>query len=125
MLMTIVGAVAVAVASAVMGIIGKAVQDWSSRKKEQSVKHEGIEALRVGIAKAQQEFVDGAKALAAKDNISKEDFKAALKNAETLAKQTALRLATGPAGEWLVEIGTEAVGGLIDWILAGNKKDAK
>lgn len=132
MLSSILATVVALVVSAVVGVIGKAVNDWSKRKKVETkevgqyvARREAIEAIEVGVARAQQQIVDSAKALAASGDITSDKLKDELKKAEKLAINTALEIATGPAAEYLTKLATDtvgnAIGGLIDLVL-GNRK---
>ncbi len=118
--------------TAVLGIVGKVIQGWSKREKVKAemgeaytIRQEAIEAIEVGVARAQQQIVDSAKALAASGDITSDKLKDELKKAEKLAINTALEIATGPAAEYLTKLATDtvgnAIGGLIDLVL-GNRK---
>ncbi len=128
MLETILATIVVAFVTAVMGIITKAVVDWSAREKakaetqkESLGQYDAIRAIEVGVAKAQQQIVDSAKAAAADGKITKEELKSELKHAENVARNTALEIATGPALEFLTQLTVDSVGGLIDLVLQRNK----
>lgn len=133
---TILATVIVAVITAVMGVIGKAVNDWSARQKQlaedghqrqeqdrlHNVKIEAIDAIEIGVAKAQQEIVDSARAAVADGKLTKDELRDELKKAEAIARKTALEIATGPAADYLEKLTADAIGGLIDLVLGRNKE---
>ena len=126
---TILTTVIISVATAVLGIVGKVVTDWSARQKEQNergkewqARQDAISAIEVGVARAQQLIVDEAKEMLADKIISEGELKERLKNAEQIAKTTALEIATGPAAEYLGKLTFDAIGGLIDLVLGRNKQ---
>ena len=121
----IIVAILVSVATAVIGVIGKVVNDWSKREEEKAkliqglnAKEEAIEALEMGIAKTQAEFVDGIKAIAKDGKLSKDE----ILMAKGLATKAAFEIATGPALTYLAGLTTDATYGIIEWLL-GSKKE--
>ena len=127
-LVSIIASVVIGVVNRFASILKTKVEiekEKAERQKQSQTEAAGWMALEVGVAKAQQEIADSAKKMAADGKITKGELKVELRNAEALAKRTAIELATGPAGKWLVDMAANAIGGMIDLILAGNKRDAE
>lgn len=125
MVTQILTAVALAVVTAVMGVISKVVMDWSKREKEraeigkEAYAHDAaLEAIEAGVAQVQTDLVNDMKAAASDHKLTKTEIKAA----RDKAIETAKKIATGPALDYLARLATDAVNGLIDLIVQGNKK---
>ena len=128
MWMTILTSVMVAVATAVVGVIGKAVTVWTKRqqvdldyRERDDAQYDAMGAICVGVEKAQQDIVDSAKAAAADGKITSDELKVELKKAEDVARTTAYKIATGPALDWLRQRTTETVNALINSMVQRNK----
>lgn len=99
------------------GWIAKGLSDMAKRQKEKNDR-EGAEMIaEIAIGKMQP-LADELKAAAADGKLTKIE-KEKLKRGATNA---AVDMATGPAGEFVVKMGFEAVGGLIEAILNRRKK---
>jgi len=128
MWMTVLTSVMMAVVTAVVGVIGKAVTAWTKRQQtnddvrvQSDAQYDAMEAIRIGVDKAQQDIVDSAKAAAADGKITSDELKAELKKAEDVARTTAYNIATGPALDWLSQKTTDAVNALINSVVQRNK----
>ena len=125
MLATILTAMAVAVATAFVGIIGKAVNGWSAREKQKAdrvktanTKYDAVEALRTGITTIGETVVKGLKDAAKDGKLSKTEMKTVQRN----AIDEAIKIATNPdAIGFLVNTTFEALSAIITGIVQGKK----
>jgi len=121
---TVLTNVLIAVATAVVGVIGKAVTDWSKREKEKAelnkeaqAKVDAIEAIKIGVAKTQTDFVEDIKRASTDGKLSRDE----IEQARDKAAKTALETVTGPAMDWLNQLTTNAFNGLIDKVVQDRK----
>ena len=129
MLETILTAVLVSVATAVVGIIGKVAKDWSARAKAKaadeeadSARYDAIEALEMGIATIGETVVKGLKEATSDGNLSKDE----VKDVQHKALDEALAIATNPkAIDFLIQTAFETVAAIITSIVQGGKKKAE
>lgn len=125
MLTQILTAVALAVVTAVLGVISKVVTDWSKREKEKAeidkevYAHDAaLEAIAAGVAQVQTDFVNDIKKAVDDGKLTKDE----IKGARDAAIRTAKKLATGPALDYLSKLTTDAVNGLIDLVVSTKKR---
>ncbi len=121
---TILTSIILSAATAILGGILKGVQAWVAIEKQKAelqadtqAKVDAYQALEVGVAETQKEFVELAKKVAEDGKLTKDE----IKQAQQLAKQKALQVATGPAVSILLGMASEMVFGLIDVIVGKNK----
>lgn len=115
----------IGVATVVAAALAKIVNDWNKREKVKDarseawfVREETVEALQIGVANVQVDFVDELKRRVATDGkLSKDDIKAA----RDKALLTATEVLTGPALDWLASLTTNAINGIIDSIVQDKK----
>ncbi len=114
------------VASAVLAVLGKAASDWSKREKEKAeadtdrlAMAEVFQALEVGIAKTQVEFVDSIKVAATDGKLDGHEIEQAV----DMAKNTAIEVLTAPGLALLEDMSQQAVKGVIDWLIQQVKAD--
>ena len=126
MLETILATVVVSIATALMGIIGKAVNDWSAREKKKNeieeadnTRLDAIEALEMGINTVGATVVEGIKYAAADGKLSSKD----IRDVQQKAVDEAVKITTNPdALEFLVHKSFETIGAIISGIVQGKKQ---
>ncbi len=128
MLETILTAVLVSVATAVVGIIGKAVNDWSAREKAKAeaqvadiARYDAIEALEMGVVSIGETVVKEIKEKASDGKLSRDD----IRDVQHKALTQAIDIATNPkAIDFLTETAFNAIAAIITSIVQGGKKEA-
>ncbi|MGR3292536.1 MAG: hypothetical protein ACUZ9M_00810 [Candidatus Scalindua sp.] len=122
MVVSILTAVAVSVVVAVMGLIGRAVNDWTKQEKAKGVRHEAIDALSMGVDTIRVEVVEGLKAAAKDGKLSKSE----IKTVQEKAILKAMDIASDPKViDFLLNTAIKTISAIITSIVQGGKKDAK
>ena len=113
---------------AAIGWIAASVSRWAKAQKGKAdaekadiVWGQALDALDAGVAKAEKDFVELAKAASADGKLSKDEKK----QAEEIAKRNALEVAIGlapAAAQLLLKLSAEAISALIKGILSREKK---
>ena len=106
------------VITAIFGWIGSELRKRNQLTEQNQIRNDGREALEAAVAKVQVEFVDLAKAAAADGKLSK----AECDQAKDKAIDTALEIASGKASEYLLGLGWNLLGGIVETIVGKNKK---
>ena len=129
---TILTTLIISVATAVMGVIAKVINDWSAREKvkataqneqakaldERDARYDMLEALRIGVMNTQEAIVNDLKEKLGDGHLSKDDIKSIQKT----AMEEAIKVASGPGGKLIVNTIFEVLGGLISGIVNGKKE---
>ena len=129
---TVLTTLILSVATAVIGVIGKVVSDWSAREKikagtqikdeatwaAETAKREAIEALEAGITTVGELVVKDLKAAASDGKLSKEDIEQVQHN----AVEEAIRIATNPdAIAFLTNTVFSTLSAIVTSIVQGKK----
>ncbi len=112
--------------TAVLGLIGKAVNDWTNRQKVQEEKrdernahYEAIDALETAVTSVGETFVNGVKAAATDGKLSKSE----IETARDMAWNEATTIVVGPALDLITSWSRDAITTIINSIV-GNRKEA-
>ena len=112
----------------VVGAIAKIINKWVGveeekleEQKKETAKKEALVAIQAGVEKVQRDAVEGIKAAAADGKLTKDE----IKKVEQDAKNVALEVATGPAADYLLNLSTNAISGLINLVLGSKKKQPR
>ena len=129
---TILTTLIISVATAVMGVIAKVINDWSAREKvkataqneqakaldERDARYDMLEALRIGVMNTQEAIVNDLKEKLGDGHLSKDDIKSIQKT----AIEEAIKIATGPGAELLVSTAFDVIASLISGIVNGKRE---
>ena len=125
---TILMSVLLSVATAVIGVVGKAINDWSAREKlktkaqaQHEARYDMLEALEVGVMNTQEAVVNELKDKAADGKLSKED----IRSIQDTAIREATKIATGPGAELIASTLFDVLASFISGIVNGNKDPKK
>lgn len=123
---TILATVVVSAVTALMGIVGKVVADWSAREKERAkadlesdARYDAIDALESGIITVGKTIVGNLKAAAEDGKLTKGE----IKDVQNIAIEEAITIATNPkAIEFLATTAFNTLAAIITSIVQGKKK---
>lgn len=123
---SILTALAVSVTMAVVGIIGKAVRDWSIREKAKAeaegakdARCDAIEALCLGVNTIGETVVNEMKAKAEDGKLSRDDIRII----QHKAIEEAVKVATSPSAiEFLTKTAFDTLEAIISGIVQGRKR---
>ena len=122
---TVLTSILLSVATAVMGILGKVINDWSGRQKARAeevkandARYDMLDALEIGVINTQEAVVNEMKAAGKDGKLTKDEMKVV----QERAIQEAMKVATGPGAELLVKTAFETLTGFISGIV--NRKKA-
>ena len=114
----ILGTIVTAVMAGIGYHIRKLINKSMAKMDEESTEKEAMQAVLVGMAKAQDDIVREAKKASKDGKLTKEE----IKEAKRVAIDHAKEIATGPAKTLLLQWGTERIGSLIKQLLTKLKK---
>lgn len=106
-----------AVVTVIGGWLAKSFSDLAKQQKDKNTR-EGAQMIAEIAAGKMQPLADELKAAASDGKLTKKEREQLKRN----ASHAAMEMATGPVGEFLVKLGFEAVGGLIEVVLGKRKK---
>ena len=113
----LIQAILPAVIAIIGGWIAKGLAGMAKQQKDKNAREGAEMAVEIAIGKMQP-LADQFKEAAADGKLTKVE-KESLKRR---AIHTAMDIATGPAGEFIIKLGFDAVGGLIEAVLKKTKK---